>query len=433
MPVKKGLGDNRVWLWDDGGESRAIGASPVVGSGNTGGNNGNGGNSGKGKADPTLPVKPVYETYGAAPVYNSPTAGRQYSYSAAAPTWQWDDSGRPGDWAFDQERPTYTNQYQDQINSMVDAILNREKFSYDYNQDPLYRQYAEAYTRNGRQAMNDTLAQMAARTGGLASSYANTASQQTYNNYMQALNDKIPELRQIAYNMYMDEGNTMRNNLGMIQGLESTDYGRYQDALGQWNTDRNFSYGQYQDDWDRYYNDRDFSYGQYRDNYDDWYNERNWDYGLWQDNLSRQEAAAKAAYQNQLAAWNANKAGVDARNAARDAEYQKALDAYNNSIANRSSSSGATGSAAYQALRGTTPSTYKPQVSTPYSLPAGTSSPATTTVKDTGVGSVITFNGRNWDVSNPSTLRELIQMVNTMPLSESAKKNVMDDINKYLK
>lgn len=281
-------------------------------------------------AQPVKPTAPKYQTYSAsAPVYNSPTAGKQYSYNVAAPTWSWDDSGRPGEWQFDQARPTYTNEYQDQINSMVDAILNREKFSYDYNADPLYAQYKEAYTRNGQQAMKDTYGQQAARTGGLASSYAGTAAQSAYNQYMNALNDKVPELYKLAYSMYQDEGNTMRNNLSMVQGLENTAYGRYQDDLGQWNTDRNFSYNQYNDEWDRYYNDRDFSYGQYRDSYDDWYNERNYDYGLWQDNLSWQEAAAKNAYNQQLAAYNNAKQSAASYNAQQDKNYQAAMDAYN--------------------------------------------------------------------------------------------------------
>lgn len=319
------------------------------------------------------------------PTYTSPTAGAQYSYNGTRPTWngyqgveptytwdqqaptwswddsgrpgafEWDDSGRPGEFTYDQAAPAYTNAYQDRINAMVDQILNRPNFSYDYTQDPLYAQYADAYTRNGTQAMNDTLAQVSARTGGLASSYASNAAQQQYNSYMNALNDKIPELYQLAYGMYQDEGNTMRNNLSMLQGLENTDYGRYMDALGQYNTDRNlaynvwnsglnqynqdrnfaynqyadqlaqynqdrnFSYGQYQDALNQYNNDRNFSFDQYQTALNQYNNNRNfdygvyadalsqyntdrsWDYNLWADNIARQEAAAKAAYNSQVA------------------------------------------------------------------------------------------------------------------------------------
>ena len=96
--------------------------------------------------------------------------------------------------------------------------------------------------------MQDTLGQVAARTCGLASSYATTASQQTYDNYMAQLADKIPELRQAAYAMYQDEGDTMRANLDMLLALEQGDYAKYQDLLGQYNTDRNFDYGVFRDE-----------------------------------------------------------------------------------------------------------------------------------------------------------------------------------------
>lgn len=363
-------------------------------------------------ANVKAPTAPTYLTNTMAkPTYTSPTTGATYSYSKAAPTWQWDDSGRPGEWQWNEEKPTYTNQYQDQINSMVDAILNREKFSYDYNQDPLYQQYAEAYTRNGRQAMNDTLAQMAARTGGLASSYANTASQQTYNNYMQALNDKIPELRQIAYNMYMDEGNTMRNNLGMIQGLESTDYGRYQDALGQWNTDRNFSYGQYQDDWDRYYNDRNFSYGQYSDDWDRWNTNRNWDYNLWQDNLSRQEAAARAAYNNQLAAYNAEQARIDQANRDAQAKYDADMQAYQQQRAANQAALHKQNEKKYDADPKATIQEFR----------------------NSGSDPLVTFWGKTYNLnqSGRNGLDDLIGQINNMPFSAAKKQQLMNDLKKY--
>lgn len=407
---------------------------------------------GKKKEDPVDPVRPVAEpnrltppTKGnymtnsmAMPTYVSPTAGAQYGYGQAAPTWSWDDSVRPGDWQwneakpewqFDQERPTYTNQYQDQINSMVDAILNREKFSYDYNTDPLYKMYADAYTRNGQQAMKDTYAQAAARTGGLGSSYAGTAAQTQYNQYMNALNDKVSELYKIAYSMYQDEGNTMRNNLGMIQGLESTDYGRYmdalgqyntdrnfsygqyQDALGQWNTDRNFSYGQYQDDWDRYYNDRDFSYGQYSDAWNRWATNRDFDYNLWQDNQDRKEAAAKAAYNSRVAAYNANQQRVNDYNAKVDADYDAAMEKYQ-----------ADRTAQQNALRKQNQNKYdndKNATIQPF--------------RNAGGDSVVTFWGKTYNLnqSGRNGLDDLVGQINNMPFSEAKKQQLMNELKKY--
>ena len=159
--------------------------------------------------------------------------------------------------------PTYVNRYQSQIDDLTKQILNREAFSYDPEQDPTYQQYKESYTRNGERAMQDTLGQVSARTGGLASSYAGSAAQQTYDNYMGALADKIPELKQLAYSMYQDEGNTQRANLEMLVALEQGDYAKYADLLAQYNTDRNFDYGVHRDNIsdERYNNEWNYSVG----------------------------------------------------------------------------------------------------------------------------------------------------------------------------
>ena len=159
--------------------------------------------------------------------------------------------------------PTYVNRYQSQIDDLTKQILNREAFSYDPEKDPTYQQYKESYTRNGERAMQDTLGQVSARTGGLASSYAGSAAQQTYDNYMGALADKIPELKQLAYSMYQDEGNTQRANLEMLVALEQGDYAKYADLLAQYNTDRSFDYGVHRDNIsdERYNNEWNYSVG----------------------------------------------------------------------------------------------------------------------------------------------------------------------------
>lgn len=159
--------------------------------------------------------------------------------------------------------PTYTSRYQNQIDDLTRQILNREAFSYDPEKDPTYQQYKDSYTRSGERAMQDTLGQVSARTGGLASSYAGSAAQQTYDNYMGALADKIPELKQLAYSMYQDEGNTQRANLEMLVALEQGDYAKYADLLAQYNTDRSFDYGVHRDNIsdERYNNEWNYSVG----------------------------------------------------------------------------------------------------------------------------------------------------------------------------
>lgn len=163
--------------------------------------------------------------------------------------------------------PEFVSQWAGIIQDLADQILNRDPFSYDYTQDPLYQQYAETYTREGDRAMQDTLGAVSARTGGLASSYATSAANQANNYYMSQLSDKIPELQQLAYSMYQDQGNQLMNMLDMVMSLENGDYAKFQDQLSQWNTDRSFNYGLYQDQIanDRY--EKEWAYQLQQDQY----------------------------------------------------------------------------------------------------------------------------------------------------------------------
>ena len=133
-----------------------------------------------------------------------------------------------------------TSRWDDIIGDLADQILNRDPFEYDYLEDPNYQQYRDAYTREGERAMQDTIGEVAARTGGLASSYATSAANQANNYYMSALADKIPELRQMAYEAYLQGIQGQRDDLSMLLGLDNIYYQR-------WNEDRNFDYGIWRD------------------------------------------------------------------------------------------------------------------------------------------------------------------------------------------
>lgn len=180
----------------------------------------------------------------------------------------------------------YLSKYQARIDALADAILNRDPFSYDKEQDPLYQQYKDTYTRGGQRGMQDTLAQVSARTGGLASSYAESAAQQTYNNYMAQLADKVPELYQLAYSMYMDDLTQDRNDLSMLMGLDDTAYGR-------WSDDRNFGYNAYRDQVADSQWQQQFDYQKAQDALAQQNWQTQWDYQLQQDALAREDALKK--------------------------------------------------------------------------------------------------------------------------------------------
>lgn len=197
-----------------------------------------------------------------------------------------EDSGDGGSGRGGYGYPGFSSRYDPQIQALYQAILSREPFSYDAASDPLYGQYKQSYTRGGQRAMQDTLGQMALRTGGLASSYAESAAQQTYDNYMAALADKIPELQQLAYQRYQDELSGKRADLSMLLGLDDVDYNR-------WSGDRSFDYNAYRDQVADEQWAKSFDYQQQRDAASDSQWQQQWDYSRAQEDYTRRMQLAQ--------------------------------------------------------------------------------------------------------------------------------------------
>lgn len=195
----------------------------------------------RGSAQYMLENAPAMPTYGYAPS----SFGYQYGY-------------KPSQFQ-------YNSKYADLISAAEDRIRN---WNYDPNSDVSYNAYKNQYTRGGQQAMADALARYATKTGGVASSYAASAAQQQYNNYMAQLAAKVPELEQLAYGRATDELNYYNN----------ADAEAYQRAFGEWS------------DWeDRLRMQADTEYENA--------------YRAWQANENARAAAAKNAYNAALSAW----------------------------------------------------------------------------------------------------------------------------------
>ena len=92
----------------------------------------------------------------------------------------------------------YQSKYGSLAEEAANAWANRDKFSYDLNGDALYQQYKDKYIQQGRLAMQDTIGQASAMTGGYGNSYAATAGNQAYQAHLQNLNDIVPQLYQMA-------------------------------------------------------------------------------------------------------------------------------------------------------------------------------------------------------------------------------------------
>ena len=173
---------------------------------------------------------------------------------------------------------TYSNQKM--YDDVIGKILNREKFSYDLNGDALYQQYKDSFVQQGKIAMQDTMGQAAMMTGGYGNSYAQSVGNQAYQASLQQLNDKIPELYQMAYDKYKQEGQDMINQFGILDSQRSTEYGEWGDRYNKAVADRDYAandynnayakeYGEWSDSYNRdttqYWNETNFGYGQERD------------------------------------------------------------------------------------------------------------------------------------------------------------------------
>ena len=161
----------------------------------------------------------------------------------------------------------YSSAYTDQINTLINNMANR-KFNYDVNGDPLYQQYKHSYMTQGKQAMEDTIGQAAAMTGGYGNSYATAAGGQAYQSYLDQLNDRIPELYQLALDRYNTEGSDMQTLYSMMSEQEAQDYNKYRDRVSDYQTDRSHYTDQLQNlrtmgqnlwgqNWDNYWNAAD--------------------------------------------------------------------------------------------------------------------------------------------------------------------------------
>ena len=142
----------------------------------------------------------------------------------------------------------------DILKGVRDQLLNREKFSYDHNADSGFQQYLNTAKKNGKLAMRDTIGQASAMTGGYGNSYAQTAGQIAYNDYMQDANEMIPEFEELARARYDAETAALTDKYSILKSeheAELEDYrNRYDIAREDWykEQDRIESERQYEDE-----------------------------------------------------------------------------------------------------------------------------------------------------------------------------------------
>lgn len=181
-----------------------------------------------------------------------------------------------------QKPGEYQSTWQAQLNDTLNKILNREEFSYDLNGDALYQQYKDQYTTQGQMAMMDTMGQAAAMTGGYGNSYAQSVGQQAYQGYLQQLNDKVPELYQLALSQYNQEGQNLKDQASLLYNQEQQEYSRYRDDVSDYYTELQRLTERADTLTEREYNE--------------WLDKINLDYGIHSDNQTAGYQAQQDAY-----------------------------------------------------------------------------------------------------------------------------------------
>jgi len=202
----------------------------------------------------------------------------------------------------EENQKEYKDNYKDEI---AEKMANRNKpFSYSVTDDPLYQQYLKQARAQGRMAMEDTLSEAAIGAGGM-NSYAVAAAQGMNNNYMQKVNDVIPELYQLAYNKHLNEQNRQAEDISLMMALENQDYNRWATERTRNDELENLIYGRTLNDEntkyqrDVYENQLDYERDVYADerDYAREIAERECNYAMENDNFEKAMACAKEFYE----------------------------------------------------------------------------------------------------------------------------------------
>ena len=105
----------------------------------------------------------------------------------------------------------------------------------DWRKGAGYQALVQQYGHAGQRAMDDTLGRVAARTGGLASSYATSAAQQQYNEMMMQLEDA-------AYARYNAERQGLLQGAALEKEREDALYQRYLNDQSQQRYENEWNY-----------------------------------------------------------------------------------------------------------------------------------------------------------------------------------------------
>lgn len=147
----------------------------------------------------------------------------------------------------DLKKPEYVSQFGGVIGGLMDKIVNRQPFSYDFNADPIYQQHKDQYIKLGKEAAMNAVANASALTGGYGNSYAVTAGAQANQQALSGLNDIIPQLLNSAQKKYDSDTNALLTQYDIYNQAEQNNYNKFRDQMSDYNNERAYLTGMYND------------------------------------------------------------------------------------------------------------------------------------------------------------------------------------------
>lgn len=151
-------------------------------------------------------------------------------------------------------------------------------FKYDYRDDDMYKRILALKEKEADKAYEDGYAQLSQQFDGDIPVNMINKLLATKQEIVDGADSYIPQLREMAYNMYLNDGNQLYNQYSMLEGKANTDYNR-------WNDKRNLLVqGVLQNEADK----------KYREEMD--FNKEKFNYNKGQDEQNRAEAKQDAIF-----------------------------------------------------------------------------------------------------------------------------------------
>lgn len=124
----------------------------------------------------------------------------------------------------------WQGKYASALNDAYKSLTSQKEWSYNPENDPVYKAYSDMYKREGERAYRDAAAKMATKNNGNMTSAAQTVAGNQLLYYMSQLADRIPALAENSYNRYKNEQDTKLDAYNLLSKNAELDWNNKSDS-----------------------------------------------------------------------------------------------------------------------------------------------------------------------------------------------------------